>query len=57
MDITIRGVTVFHTLIVVDEMGEEMIVGADMLQRWKIRLDPEREEVFIDPKVTELKLV
>lgn len=57
VDITIKGVTIFHPLIVVDEMGEEMIVGADMLQRWKMRLDPEREEVFIDPKVTELKLV
>lgn len=34
-----------------------MVIGADMLQRWKIRLDPEKEEVFIDPKVTELKLM
>lgn len=57
VDITIKGVTVFFPLLVVEEIGEEMIIGADMLQRWKIRLDPEKEEVFIDPKVTELKLM
>ncbi|MDH7486480.1 MAG: retropepsin-like aspartic protease [Anaerolineae bacterium] len=55
--ITIKGVTVFFPLLVVDQIGEEMIIGADMLQRWKIRLDPEKEEVFIDKKVTELKLM
>lgn len=57
VDIMIKGVTVFHPLLAVEEIGEEMIVGADMLQRWKIRLDLEKEEVYIDPKVTELKLM
>jgi len=57
VDIVTQDVTVFHPLLVVDEIGEDMIVGADMLQRWKIRLDPEKEEVFIDKKVTELKLM
>jgi len=57
VDITLKEVTVYHSLIVVDEIGEDMIVGADMLQRWKIKLDPEREDVWIDKKVTELKLM
>lgn len=57
VDIIIKGVTVFFPLWVVEQIGEEIIIGADMLQRWKIRLDPETEDVFIDPKVTELKLM
>lgn len=56
VDIVIEGVNIFHTLLIVDELGEEMIVGSDLLQRWKIRLDPEREEVCIDPRVTRLRL-
>jgi hypothetical protein len=31
--------------------------GADTLQRWKIKLDPENEDVIIDKKATELKLI
>jgi hypothetical protein len=56
LDITIDEVTVFFNVLVVDELGEEMIIGADMLQRWKIHLDPEQEEVYIDPRVTRLRL-
>jgi hypothetical protein len=33
-----------------------MIIGVDMLQRWKIRLDPEQEDVTIDPRATRLRL-
>ena len=56
LDITIDEVIVFFNVLVVDELGEEMIIGADMLQRWKIRLDPEQEEGYIDPRVTRLRL-
>ena len=56
LDITIDEVTVSFNVLVVDELGEEMINGADMLQRWKIRLDPEQEEGYIDPRVTRLRL-
>jgi hypothetical protein len=42
-------VTVSFNVLVVDELGEGMIIGADMLQRWKIRLDPEQEEGILTP--------
>ena len=43
-----RGVW-FHFL-VVDALAEEMIIGADFMQRWKIKLDPEQEDMSIDPR-------
>jgi len=57
VDIIIKGIRIFHQLIVVKDLGEEMIIGADILQRWKIKLDPEREDILIDKKVTQLKLM
>lgn len=56
LDIAIGEVTVFFTLLVVEELAEEMIIGANMLQRWKIRLDPEQEEVSIDPRALRLRV-
>ena len=47
----LNGVEVFYAFYVADPLSDEMIIGADMLQRWKIKLDPEAEEVYIDPDV------
>jgi predicted aspartyl protease len=57
VNLTINDVTVFQQILVADELSEELIIGADTLQHWKIKLDPEREDVIIDKKVLELKLV
>ncbi|MFQ5770975.1 MAG: retropepsin-like aspartic protease [bacterium] len=55
--LTINDVTVFQQIFVANELSEELIIGADTMQHWKIRLDPENEDVIIDKKVTELKFV
>lgn len=57
VDIIIKGIRIFHQLIAVKDLGEEMIIGTDILQRWRIELNPEREDILIDKKVTELKLM
>lgn len=57
VDIIIKGIRIFHQLIAVKDLGEEMIIGPDILQRWRIELNPEREDILIDKKVTELKLM
>ncbi len=57
VNLTINDVTVFQQLLVADELSEELIIGADTLQHWKIKLDAEHEDVIIDKKVLELKLV
>jgi hypothetical protein len=57
VDIIIKSIRIFHQLIAVKDLGEEMIIGADILQRWRIKLNPEREDILIDKRVTELKLM
>jgi len=57
INLTINDITVFQSLLVADQLSEELIVGADTMQHWKIKLDPENEDVMIDKKVLELKLV
>lgn len=56
IDIFIKDVVVFYYAIVVDKLAEEFIIGADMMQRWKIKLDLEKEDVIIDEKALVLRL-
>ncbi|MBI4587596.1 MAG: retroviral-like aspartic protease [Candidatus Rokubacteria bacterium] len=42
---------------VVEDLTESAIVGADFLQIWKIKLDPEHEALILDPSALKLKLV
>ena len=56
LDVEVADLTLFFTFMVTDELGEEMIIGADMMQRWKIRLDPEQEDISIDPRALRLRL-
>lgn len=46
----------FHFL-VVPQLPYEVIVGANFLQDWKIKLDPATEEFIIDEKALEIILV
>lgn len=45
------------TFIVISDLTEQVIIGADFFQRWKIKLDPETEKIIFDPKALKLKLV
>lgn len=53
----LKGVPIAHTFIVSRYLSEEMIIGTDLMQFWKIRPDPVREDVVIDKKLIQLKLV
>ena len=44
----------FH-FFVVDDLAEELIIGADMMQRFKISLDLDDESVAIDPRALYLR--
>lgn len=57
VNLTVNEVTFFQQILVANELSEELIIGADTLQHWKIKLDPDKEDVIIDKKVLELKLV
>ena len=55
--ITLKGFTVPHPFIVAPNLSEEMIIGTDLMQFWKVRPDPVREDIVIDKKLIQLKLV
>ncbi len=56
LDIEIEGFNLFWHFLVVPDLSEELIIGADFFQRWKIKLDPENERIIVDPKALKLKL-
>jgi len=41
----------------IDNLSEEVIIGAKTLQAWRIKLDFEHDKVIIDPRVTKLRLL
>jgi hypothetical protein len=56
-DVLLNGTALFVTLLVVPNLTEELILGADFFQRWKICLNPENEEITLDQDALKLKLV
>ena len=38
-------------------LGEEAIIGAATMQKWRIKLDFEHDRAIVDPKVAKMQLV
>ena len=45
-----EGIRLTHNFYVVEDLAEELVIGADIMQQWKIVLDLENETVSIDPR-------
>lgn len=56
-DVLLNGYRLHWYFVLVPQLTEEVIIGADFFQRWKIKLDPEHERLIVDPKALRLKLV
>ena len=54
LDIDVDGVKVMHHFYVVDELPEEIVIGADMIRKWKISLDLDNETATADPRAEDL---
>ena len=50
LDILVGEIPLIFNYYVVNDLAEELIIGADMMQRWKISLDLDNEAVSIDPR-------
>ena len=57
IDFIIDGTTLSDEVFVVDNLSEEFIIGANTLQKWRIKLDLENDKVIIDEKAVKMKLV
>ena len=56
LEVDVDGTGLQYTYYVADGLAEELIIGADMMQRWKISLDLENESVSIDPRALYMRL-
>ncbi len=57
LDFYINDVLLSDEFLVVPNLSEEVVLGAATLQKWRIRLDFEHDEVIVDPKVAKLQLI
>lgn len=57
IDIRLNGVTLSDEVAVLEDLSEELILGATTMQKWRIKLDLEKEDVIVDERVARLKLV
>lgn len=54
--VTIKGIRISDNFIVVPRLSDEIIIGANTLQKWRVKLDLENEDVLIDRRVARLLL-
>lgn len=52
----INGVRTSDNFIVATRLSDEVIIGANTLQKWRIKLDLENEKVVIDKRMSRLLL-
>ena len=51
----VDGHSLMHHFYVVDGLAAELVIGADLMQRFKITLDMDNEAVSIDPRALYLR--
>lgn len=53
----LEGYRFSDEFMLIPELSEQVIIGAATLQKWRMKLDFENDEVIIDPRVTKLRLM
>lgn len=58
LSLKIDGQEVVTPVLVLEGLSEELVIGAEFFQRYKVVLDPEREEIrFTDPEALKVKII
>ena len=57
LDFYIDDVLLSDEFLLVPGLSEEAIIGVATLQKWRIKLDFEHDQVIVDPKVAKLQLI
>ena len=55
LDVNVDNTPLNYTFFVADDLAEELIIGADMMQKFRISLDLDNEAVSIDPRALYLR--
>jgi hypothetical protein len=53
----LNDVRLSDEFLVVEDLSEEVIIGASTMQKWKMKLDFEHDTVSVDSKVAKLQIV
>jgi len=56
LDSYLDGYRFSDELLVIPNLSENLVIAAATLQKWRLKLDFEHEEVIINPRVTRLRL-
>jgi hypothetical protein len=57
LEFYINDILLSDEFLLVPNLSEEAIIGAATLQKWRIKLDFEHDQVIVDPKVAKLQLI
>jgi hypothetical protein len=57
LDFYIDDVLLSDEFLLVPGLSEEAIIGAATMQKWRIKLDFEHDQVIVDPKVAKMQLI
>jgi hypothetical protein len=57
LDFYISGYRFSDEFLIIENLSEKVIIGAKTLQAWRLKLDFEKEDIIIDPRVTEVQLI
>lgn len=53
----LEGYRFSDEFMLIPELSERVMIGAATLQKWRMKLDFEHDDVIIDPRVTKLRLM
>jgi len=56
LDFYLEDVLLSDEFLIVPGLSEEAIIGAATMQKWRIKLDFEHDQVHVDPKMAKLQL-
>ena len=57
LDFYIDDILLSDEFLVIPGLSEEAIIGAATMQKWRIKLDFEHDQVIVDPKVAKMQLI
>ena len=57
LDFYYNDIRLSDEFMVIPNLSEEAILGVNTLQKWRIKLDFEHDQVIVDPKVAKLQLI
>jgi hypothetical protein len=57
LDFYLSGYRFSDEFLIIENLSEKVIIGAKTVQAWRLKLDFEKEDIIIDPRVTEIQLI